>query len=459
MINPQKTNIENNHKIKENTNNEKEILESAEKLKKLFSTETEENFLNLIGLLKNSNCKLNKDRSTSISEYPLLIEFIENNKTSSEIYNNAIQNLDIIKKILSKIDLLTSSWTLQKEQIKYSIFSDIEFINKYIIPNITNSNLFPKSLKLERIIQILEDKSLNIIGKLTKFDRKIQKKIIESNFNLPLIKKIKDNYHIVLPIKNPLWRIKWALHISVNQEDYSKEKIRNLIKLWEKAYILNILTDTISNHQIAKLHFDYLTGAFSRAVTEEKSKALLEQVKTNWLNMSYLILDIDYFKHINDHYWHNTGDRVLKNLVSSIKKNIREIDIVWRYWGEEFIIILNHFDLEVPSIENINTKLQNVLNDLNESIKDLVNEKVTISVWWILNVKKLIKENPHLSQEELYKLADELLYKSKNNWRNQFHIITSEWEKSANILPKIKYNKWIKAIVKATIQKLFSLSN
>jgi len=453
------SNIENNHKIKKNTNNEKEILESAEKLKKLFSTETEEKFLSLITLLKNSNCKLNKCKIKTIAECSLLTEFIEKNKANCEIYNDTIQNLELIKKLVNKIDLLLSSWTLQKEQIKYSIFSDIEFINKYIISNITKNNLFPKSLKLERIIQILEDKSLNIIGKLTKFDRKIQKKIIENNFNLPLIKKIEDKYHIILPIKNPLWRIKWALHISVNQEDYSKEKIRNLIKLWEKAYIINILTDIISNHQIAKLHFDYLTGAFSRDVIEEKTKGLLEQVKTNWLNISYFIIDIDYFKHINDTYWHNVGDNVLKLLVSTIKKHIREIDMIGRCWWEEFVIILNHFHSELPSISKIENKLKFILKDFNEQLKDITTEKITISVWWILNIKKLIKKNPNLSQEELYKLADELLYKSKNNWRNQFHIITSEWEKSANILPEIKYNKWIKTILKTTIKKLFSLSN
>ena len=206
------------------------------------------------------------------------------------------------------------------------------------------------------------------------------------------------------------------LKICVNEELDEKEK--NFLKL-----LLNKITNILGvslKKEIMILELkkreekfyeqsitDALTKLYNRAFLNEfLQKKLLEAKRYNF-PLSIAMIDIDFFKKINDTYGHLTGDCVLKELALLLKKNFRGSDIVARYGGEEFVIVMPF------------TKLQEACKKMDEFREIIQNNefcieklKVTISV----GVSEY-KENDSVT--ELLKRADENLYEAKKSGRNR----------------------------------------
>ncbi len=89
---------------------------------------------------------------------------------------------------------------------------------------------------------------------------------------------------------------------------------------------------------------DSLTGVFSRRYLLERFNEEMERSKNFKYNFSFLMIDIDHFKDFNDRYGHLVGDAILREISKTIKENIRQIDLVGRYGGEEFSVILSETD-------------------------------------------------------------------------------------------------------------------
>ena len=96
----------------------------------------------------------------------------------------------------------------------------------------------------------------------------------------------------------------------------------------------------------AKVRVDALTGLLNRHALENDLKKELSKVKRYKYPLSLIMCDIDHFKQINDTYGHGIGDKVLKNLSAIWQKSVRETDSVYRYGGEEFIILTPHTNRE-----------------------------------------------------------------------------------------------------------------
>jgi diguanylate cyclase (GGDEF)-like protein len=150
---------------------------------------------------------------------------------------------------------------------------------------------------------------------------------------------------------------------------------------------------------------DELTQIYNRHYLKEiENKIKLDQV-------AVAILDIDFFKNINDTYGHKVGDVVLRVIVNRVKNNLKENDCLIRYGGEEFLIIFKKDDKDV-NIENVMKRIHK--NVCSQQI--IIAEKilhVTFSVG--LN----LKPEDFNSLEEATSYADKLLYKAKNNGRNR----------------------------------------
>lgn len=91
---------------------------------------------------------------------------------------------------------------------------------------------------------------------------------------------------------------------------------------------------------------DSLTGVYTRRYIMEYFKEELERSRAKKIHLSFLMIDVDYFKRFNDRFGHLTGDRILRGVAENISESIREIDIVGRYGGEEFCVILPETDRE-----------------------------------------------------------------------------------------------------------------
>ncbi len=131
------------------------------------------------------------------------------------------------------------------------------------------------------------------------------------------------------------------------------------------------------------------------------------------------MIDVDYFKKVNDTYGHAAGDCVLKCVSDVIKKEIREYDIACRYGGEEFFIILPRTKL--PEAVSVAQRLRKVIEDTKMNIKEAGIEGVPfIKVTASLGV---CAYDEIMSPNELTQKADKALYEAKTTGRNRVIVV------------------------------------
>ena len=155
---------------------------------------------------------------------------------------------------------------------------------------------------------------------------------------------------------------------------------------------------------------DELTKCYNRRYINEKLPIDIESAKSNKLPLSIAMIDIDYFKLINDKYGHLIGDLVLKDITNIIKNNIRrKNDCIARYGGEEFLILFN--DTSKEEAYNLSNKIKSILEKSILKYDD-IEIKITISV----GIATLTSEVNDM--DKLLRIADENLYKAKESGRN-----------------------------------------
>ena len=132
--------------------------------------------------------------------------------------------------------------------------------------------------------------------------------------------------------------------------------------------------------------------------------------------VSYIMLDIDYFKEYNDRYGHVTGDLILKAIVQAIRTNIKKTDIAGRWGGEEFGIVLPRTDSEQAQI--VAQRIRHTLATM--SLTDDKGHEVPKPT-----VSQGIATYPTTasSAEELIDLADAALYRAKARGRDQVDVV------------------------------------
>jgi len=154
-----------------------------------------------------------------------------------------------------------------------------------------------------------------------------------------------------------------------------------------------------------------MTKLYNRRYFTDISTNIFQIAKREQESLSIIMLDIDKFKNINDTFGHRTGDSVLIKLSKLLQKALRTSDVICRYGGEEFVVLLPQTDLDGSAVvaEEIRKKVeQTVLKIEKNSIK------FTIS----LGVSEVNFEKEH-SIEQTLNRADDAMYASKNSGRNR----------------------------------------
>ncbi len=156
---------------------------------------------------------------------------------------------------------------------------------------------------------------------------------------------------------------------------------------------------------------DYLTGLNNVRHFNEIWEGCIRRTKKDIKELSLLLIDVDYFKNVNDKYGHSVGDKVLKEIGDILIKSTRDTDFVSRNGGEEFSIILPNCSRE-KAIE-IGERIRSVVENYNFLVSNKESLNITISIG--------VATYPYTTSnlEEIIKLADKNLYQAKNNGRNQ----------------------------------------
>ncbi|MEF3254715.1 MAG: diguanylate cyclase [Deferribacterales bacterium] len=180
-------------------------------------------------------------------------------------------------------------------------------------------------------------------------------------------------------------------------------RVRNQLKT---KYLIDMLDAKNKLLTITSIT-DELTKLYNRRFFWENLIKEDNRHKRNDSEYSILLMDIDHFKKINDTYGHSGGDTVLYNVAQTIKKSVRNIDVVARYGGEEFIVLLP--DTSKNNALVVANKILNAVKSIN---LDFLKGPVTISIG-------LASSKETDNYEKTINLADERLYKAKNNGRNR----------------------------------------
>ncbi|MEW5954467.1 MAG: sensor domain-containing diguanylate cyclase [Bacillota bacterium] len=153
--------------------------------------------------------------------------------------------------------------------------------------------------------------------------------------------------------------------------------------------------------------YDELTGIYNRRAFHEVAEAELGQSQRKNIRLSLVMVDIDHFKQINDHWGHQVGDQVLIQLAELMKQTLRADDSVCRFGGEEFVIILPGADCSTAL--QVAERIRRAVEGANW--RDGL--KVTVSA----GVASYPENGDNLT--ELMKNADRALYQAKSGGRNQ----------------------------------------
>lgn len=155
-----------------------------------------------------------------------------------------------------------------------------------------------------------------------------------------------------------------------------------------------------------------LTGAKNRSTFDESLDREISLAQRHNQDFTMLVIDIDYFKKVNDTYGHSTGDDALKAVANTIQKCIRTTDMLFRYGGEEFVILLGNTDCEqsyviadriLESVREINMNVMGQILDLSVSIGMAC-----------LNIQD--------NSKTLFNRADAAMYAAKKEGRDQIKV-------------------------------------
>ncbi len=232
--------------------------------------------------------------------------------------------------------------------------------------------------------------------------------------------RIMDNMRSHLYGKTPVYEVTYRIQtkdgdwkwfydrgkVTVRSDSGKAEMVAGIVfDVTEQKRMEQLLAD--QNQQLLELStVDFLTKIFNRRALYEKLEYEIGRAERYLYPFSILMMDIDFFKKVNDTYGHLTGDKILVQFAETIGEIIRKTDIFGRYGGEEFMLILPEIDKQGGII---------VAEKIRKRIQDLTfadNLKITVSLG--------VAEYKHgLSIDDLVNAADLLLYAAKKNGRNR----------------------------------------
>lgn len=186
-----------------------------------------------------------------------------------------------------------------------------------------------------------------------------------------------------------------------------------LVNMFAVILVLTLFSKQIEKHQldlIKQASTDILTSLNNRRYFFQQGESLLEKHNKNHQPLSLILLDLDYFKHINDQYGHAVGDSCLIAVSDALQETLPQNSFCYRIGGEEFVVLLS--DCDLISATELAEKIRNTIEVLVVTTEDGNKIRCTVSIGVSYN------ETNREILKQILKQADLALYKAKNAGRN-----------------------------------------
>jgi diguanylate cyclase (GGDEF)-like protein len=278
--------------------------------------------------------------------------------------------------------------------------------------DVQKENLQAEAIEIFMLYEITKEitKSFNESEAFEIFKRKLHEHVEfkECCFLDPLSSEVKDlrkrEGYFVFTLQSKKKKIGYLAIEGISEED--KEKVMILGHQFALALRRVHLYQEIEQIAIT----DSLTEVHTRRYVTERLQEELKRSKARNIKMSFLMIDVDFFKKFNDKYGHLTGDQILRETGALINENIREIDIAGRYGGEEFCVILPDTGYQGA---------QYAAERIRKAVEDAVIKAYDASVKVTVSIGTSTFPDDSKKMDELIDKADWALYRAKKMGRNK----------------------------------------
>lgn len=187
------------------------------------------------------------------------------------------------------------------------------------------------------------------------------------------------------------------------------ESEKNLMKMFAQQAAVAVENAKLFEETQHQARMDLTTGIYNRRGLFELGYREVDRAERYDRPLAVIMVDIDYFKIVNDTYGHPVGDIILAELSERLKENLRSIDILGRYGGEEFLILLPETDAKSAM-------------DVAERLRSIVEEKPFtpngLSLWITISQGVVILTDKSTDLQGMIQMADDAMYQSKDGGRN-----------------------------------------
>ena len=228
-----------------------------------------------------------------------------------------------------------------------------------------------------------------------------------------------DRYLAYMPLGYNDWMICYAVPVKAAQQDYDFISRYELIFMGSFCILVAVLILYIvlrNNKEkedlVRSAQMDALTGVYNKENTQKFIDSMLG-IKNQEVVHGFMILDMDHFKEINDTFGHAVGDKVLQAFGGLLQTQFRDLDVVGRIGGDEFVVLL----YDIGSRENMESRVRGLQEKIrNMDIPELQGHKFTSSA----GVAFAPKDGSCFM--ELYRRADNALYQTKRGGRDGYTV-------------------------------------
>ncbi len=222
-----------------------------------------------------------------------------------------------------------------------------------------------------------------------------------SEIQLTMIDKNGKKIPIVANINHQDEAVFWSTFTAVNRDKHYQELLDVRDQLEQQTEVLNLAAAT-----------DPLTHLFNRRSAIEKTEQAIQESCKNSLPLTIAMLDIDYFKKINDKLGHVKGDEILVKVAKALNKQCQKYDFAVRWGGEEFLMVFysaSHQDAE-EICQSIHANINSIL---------VFDQPLTVSIGAVIYD---LTPDKKITIDQIIEKADGLMYQAKQNGRNQTNL-------------------------------------